>query len=241
MNHSSKITALDRILEKKILRVGTTGDYKPFSFLKPNGEYEGIDIELARDLGKSLGAEIQFIPTSWVTLIQDLKDKKFDIAMGGISKNLEREKVGLFSSGYFVSGKTPIARCEDKTRFISLDQIDNESVKIIVNPGGTNAKFVKEHITKAKIITHSDVKTIFDQIVSGKADVMITDSVEVDFITHEQPTLCATMPGKTFDQFEKAYLMQRDLIFKEYVDTWLEQLKLDGKIIAAFSRYLNVK
>ena len=38
---------LDEVLARHTLRVCTTGDYKPYSFLKPDGQFEGIDIDLA--------------------------------------------------------------------------------------------------------------------------------------------------------------------------------------------------
>ena len=46
---------LDEILARHTLRVCTTGDYKPYSFLKADGTFEGIDIDMADSLAKSLG------------------------------------------------------------------------------------------------------------------------------------------------------------------------------------------
>ncbi len=235
-SQANQNTLLDNIMDSKILRVGTTGDYKPFTYL--NGtQYEGIDIELARDLAKSLNAKVKFIKTSWPTLIKDLEENKFDIAMGGISKKLQRQQVGLFSKGYLTTGKTPISRCDDKDKYQNLRSIDQPHIKVIVNPGGTNHKFVSEHIKFASVLIYNDNKTIFDQIKNKKADVMITDSIEVLLQRKLRPSLCPTMPGKTFDKFQKAYLIPRDLIWLEYVNAWLEKCMLDGKIKKLFSVY----
>ncbi len=84
---------------------------------------------------------------------------------------------------------------------------------------------------------HDDNNTIFDQIKSNKADVMITDSVEVLLQSKLDPSLCPTMPGNTFDKFEKAYLIPRDLIWLEYVNAWLEKHVFDGKINELFKEY----
>ncbi|MCP3674162.1 MAG: transporter substrate-binding domain-containing protein, partial [Gammaproteobacteria bacterium] len=212
---SNQITILDKVVNSKILRVGTTGDYKPFTYLN-DSKYEGVDIELAKNLAKTLGAEVKYVKTSWPTLMKDLEANKFDIAMGGISKKLQRQQVGLFSKGYFISGKTSISRCEDKDKYRNLTSIDLPHVKIIVNPGGTNQKFVNKHIKSAKILVHNDNNTIFEQIKNNKADIMITDSVEVLLQSNLNPDLCPTMRGETFDKFEKAYLIPRDLIWLEY-------------------------
>ena len=106
---------LDAILERHVLRVGTTGDYRPFTALdKGTGEYSGFDIDMARALAKALGVSIAFAPTTWSGLAQGLAEGDFDIAMGGVSVTLDRQKIGFFSAPYLRDGKTPIARCADR-------------------------------------------------------------------------------------------------------------------------------
>lgn len=215
---------LSRIQTSGELRVATTGDYRPFTYLSSNGSYSGMDIELAKNLADALNVNLIFVKTSWPTLSEDLKNNRFDIAMGGISRTVEREKIGSMSLGYITSGKTPVARCSDKIRFQTLEQIDQKDVKVIVNPGGTNEKFVRENLKKSSITVYQDNNTIFKQIVENKVDVMITDSTEVDLVVKLYPTLCAVTPGKTFDQSEKVYFMPKDMAWKTYVNKWLDPL-----------------
>ena len=74
--------ALQRVKSRGVLRVGTTGDYCPMSYLNPATKaYEGFDAALAEDLASSLGIEIQYIPATWPTLMQDTLDRKFDLAI----------------------------------------------------------------------------------------------------------------------------------------------------------------
>ena len=54
---------LDKVLQQKTLEVCTTGDYKPYTFLKEDGSYEGIDIDMAESLAKSLGAKVKWVKT----------------------------------------------------------------------------------------------------------------------------------------------------------------------------------
>lgn len=236
--HTKQTSLLDKILTSQVLRVGTTGDYPPFSYLNANSEFEGIDIELAKDLASGLKVEVKFVKTSWPTLLKDLKANKYDIAMSGISKKLDRQKVGFFSKGYFTSGKTPISNCDDKDKYTNLNQIDRPNVRVIVNPGGTNQTFANKTFKKATIVLHKDNTTIFDQLKNKKADVMITDSVEVQLQSKLSPELCPTMPGKTFDKSEIAYLMPRDIVWKEYVDAWLTESILNKKIKNMFAKHL---
>jgi cyclohexadienyl dehydratase len=109
---------LDDILRRGVLRVGTTGDYRPFTALdKATGDYSGFDIDLARSLADALGVRIEFEATSWPRLAGDFEAGAFDIAMGGVSVTLDRAKKGFFSAPYMREGKTPIARCADKEKY----------------------------------------------------------------------------------------------------------------------------
>jgi ABC-type amino acid transport substrate-binding protein len=50
---------LQKIIQAKEIRVGTSGDYQPFSYLNPkSGQYEGMDIEMAHKLGEALKAKV---------------------------------------------------------------------------------------------------------------------------------------------------------------------------------------
>jgi cyclohexadienyl dehydratase len=85
---------LHQIIQKKEIRVGTSGDYPPFSYLNPQtNQYEGMDITLAHKLGGPLEAKVTFVRFKWPELNADLMADKFDIAMGGIGRNVARGKI----------------------------------------------------------------------------------------------------------------------------------------------------
>jgi cyclohexadienyl dehydratase len=229
---------LIQIRETGKLRVGTTGDYAPFS-LDRDGTFTGIDIDLARDLAASLEVELDFVKTSWPTLMEDLENGLYDVGMSGISRNTARQRVGFFTGSYHRGGKTPIARCDDAGELDSLEKIDRTDVRVIVNPGGTNHRFVTNNIKKAQVTVHADNRTIFDEIIRGRADVMITDAIEVTLKSNQHDDLCTTMPGQTLTYLEKAYLMPQDIYLKEFVNTWLELRLRDGTVEKIFNRHLK--
>jgi cyclohexadienyl dehydratase len=231
---------LDTVIAQKLLRVGTTGDYKPFSFLNPETQaFEGIDIDMARALAGALGAEPRFVQTAWPNLMGDQAADKFDIAMGGISVTLERQKTAWFSSPYLSSGKTPIARCADQARFQTLAEIDRPGVRLIVNPGGTNERFARASIKQATLTVFDDNRTIFDQILAGRADVMITDAIETVLQQKLHPGLCAIHPDQPFNASELAYLLPRDVPFKLFVDQWLHQAQISKEFAAIYDKWLK--
>ncbi|MEU2684844.1 transporter substrate-binding domain-containing protein [Streptomyces hygroscopicus] len=223
-------TLLDRVPERGVLRVCTTGDYRPFSHRDPkSGTYTGIDIKMAGDLAKSLDAKPSFVPTTWATLVDDLAAGRCDVGMGGVSVTLARARQASFSEPYLTDGKTPIVRCEDKDRYRTLEDIDQPGVRVVVNPGGTNEQFARAHVTQATLTVHPDNTTIFDEIIEGRADVMMTDASETRYQSAIHPELCAVHPDQPFSFSEKAYVLPRgDAQFKEYVDQWVHLATHDG-------------
>jgi cyclohexadienyl dehydratase len=215
--HAADSPALERIATAGVLRIGTTGDYAPFSVAGADGALSGADIELAKWLAARLGASPVFVRTSWPALLDDLRAQNFDLAIGGISITAQRAAVAAFSAPYAASGKTSIARCSAATRYRSLAAIDRSGVRVIVNPGGTNEQYVRAQLHRASIRVFADNRTIFDEIRAGRADVMITDDVEVALQTHRHPDLCATL-RTPLTHADKAILLPRDPSFVDAVN-----------------------
>ncbi|UYB39156.1 transporter substrate-binding domain-containing protein [Streptomyces sp. Je 1-4] len=225
-----KQSALDTVPRRKVLRVCTTGDYRPFSHLDPaTGKYSGVDIQMAGDLAKSLGARPRYVATTWAGLVGDLTAGRCDIAMGGVSVTLPRARSVYFSEPTRTDGKTPIVRCTDKDKYRTLQQIDRPGTRVIVNPGGTNEEFARAHLHRAALTVHPDNTTIFDEIIAGRADVMMTDAGETRYQAKIHPELCPLHPDKPFSFSEKAYALPRgDDEFKAYVDQWVHLATHDG-------------
>src|SRR6202165_4250421 len=175
--HAQQPSRLDEIMKRGTLRVGMTGDYSPFSSLdKATSKFRGFDVDMAETLGKALGVKVEYVQTAWPQLTRDFEADNFDIAMGGVSITLDRQKKGMFSTPIMREGKTPIARCSDKGKYETIAEIDRPGTRVIVNPGGTDERFAKANIRTAEIKTYSDNVTIFDQIANGNADLMMTDA-----------------------------------------------------------------
>ncbi|OZM83555.1 transporter substrate-binding domain-containing protein [Pseudonocardia sp. MH-G8] len=222
-------SVLDAVLARGEVKVCSTGDYRPFTHLDPaSGRWEGIDIDMAGDLAQRLGVRLTLVETTWGTLVDDL-GRTCDLAMGGISVTTERATRAFYSDAYLVDGKTPVTRCENAGRFQTLEQIDQPGVRAVVNPGGTNEEFADTHLDQATIVRHPDNNTIFEEVLAGRADLMITDATETRWQAQQHPELCAVHPDAPFTFSEKAYLLPRgDVVLQEWVDGWLHIARNDG-------------
>lgn len=232
---------VERIEQRGTLLVGTTGDYRPLSFREPEtGEYWGFAIELAESMAKRMGVAVEFVPTSWPTLTADVQAEPqlFDMAMGGITITETRCATMLMSEGYLANGKTILCRTEDTLRFHSLEDIDREEVRVMVNPGGLNEQFARQHLSHATLIVHPNNEEIPSLIAEGEADVMITEITEAPYYVQTDPRLAAPLLDAPFTHGEIGVLMrqgQDDLL--ALVNSLIRQMKTDGTLRQLTEKY----
>jgi cyclohexadienyl dehydratase len=230
---------LARIGAAGVLRVGTTGDYTPFSLVQPDGSYQGADIDMAHDLAARVGVRLEFVPSVWVDLLDDFLSDRFDIAMGGVTVTLARAEKAFFSIPTFVDGKRPLCRRADRKRFISVEAINQPGVRVVANPGSANEAFARANFTRAQVTIHHDNTSVFMEIVAGRADVMVTDGLEADHQAQLHNELCAVPVAQTFTRLEKAYMFARDPAMKEFIDGWLAAAFASGQWQRALDRAMS--
>ena len=229
---SSEANKLEEIMDQGVLKVGTTGDYQPMSYLDPDtGEYVGFDNELTKDLAGEMGVEIQYVETSWPTLMEDTLAGKFDLAICGITVNDARKEQALMSDGYIVNGKTILCRAEDADKYTSLEAINRPEVRVMVNPGGLNEQFARENLPDVTLIIHDVNQEIPGLVASGEADIMITEIMEAGYYVGQDSRLAAPLVQEPFTHGEIGVLMPKgseDLL--NYVDEFLKKEKESGRI-----------
>ena len=231
---------LDVILARGTLRVGMPGDYRPFGLHdKATGAWEGMDVDEATAMAQALGVRLELVQTSWSTLMPDLLADRFDIGAGGVSVTLARQRSAFFSRPVLRDGKTPITLCANAARFATLAEIDQPGVRVITNPGGTNEAFDRAHLHAAQIVVFPDNTRIFDELLAGHADLMITDATETMLQHKLHPQLCSLHPDQPFDFSEKAYLLPRDVPLQQWVDQFLHIRQETGEQDALVAKWLK--
>ena len=253
------------ILSRGKILVGTTGDYRPLSFCEPkeqreqsqacldsaesrlrsavsqpDGTYWGFGIDIAKEIARRLGVEIEFIKTSWPTLTADVlaEPQIFDLAIGGITITNTRQETMLMSDGYLVNGKTILCRASEADRYKSLADIDKPEVTVMVNPGGLNEKFANENLTHANIVVYQKNEEIPTLVAEGKADVMITEITEAPYYVQNDTRLAAPLLNAPFTHGEIGVLMQQgqeDLL--QIVNNVIRQMKSDGSLRKLHEKY----
>ena len=221
------MSVIEIIRERGVLKVGTTLDYKPMSYIDPEtGSYVGYDVELVKDLAAALNVDIEFVRTSWPTLMDDALSCKFDLAICGITITDERKKQALMSDPYLENGKTILCRAEDVGKYLNLSSINRPGVRVMVNPGGLNEEFARQNLPDATLMIHDVNQDIPGMIALGTADIMITEVVEAKYYAGLDERLAAPLIHEPFTDGKFGILMPKgydDLL--KYVNEFLAVYK----------------
>lgn len=153
------------------LRIGTSGDYPPFS---RGGE--GFDVEVGRLLAQDLGVEIVWVPFTWPTLTEQLKRGDFDLAMGGVTWRAERAAVA------------PMTRAVAQGAPCIVGDLTPEQVA--VNRGGILERFARARFPDVEIVTTEDNLELPELLSSGRVGAFVTDSFEVEHFARGRNASC---------------------------------------------------
>ena len=219
---------LTRIHKSGILRIGVPGDYAPFAIMVGDSLY-GADIRLGRAMASKMGVRPVFVKTTWPSLSADMHNDKFDIALGGISITPERAALASFSISYHSGGKTFLCRRADSARFSNAVAVNRTGVRLIVNRGGTNESVARALFPAALLQVFPNNTGVFDELITGRADVMLTDDTEADLKAEQYPQLCRSYAG-TITKSDKALWIHTDTALIAFVNNWLQNALASGML-----------
>lgn len=81
------------------------GTYAPYSYRTDSGDLTGIDVDMAKEIGKKMGIKVVFVPTKWDSLVAGLQDHKYDIILNDMAVSPARMKVFRYGAKYIYTGE----------------------------------------------------------------------------------------------------------------------------------------
>jgi cyclohexadienyl dehydratase len=226
-----------RSAEPGVLRVGTSGDYAPFSSAVggDRAKYEGFDIAVAQAYAADRGLEVRFVRFRWQDLLGSLAADRFDVAMSGITVRPERSAVGLFTAPVTETGAVILGR--PKGRFRELAEYDRRPVRIGVNRGGHLERVASAHFAKATIVAIPDNAAVLESFVAGNLDAAVTDTLEAPLWMASAGDVDLHGP---FTVDRKAYLVRPELPERAAdLEGWLVAREIDGTLAGLRATYFG--
>ena len=207
-----------------VLRVGTSGDYRPFSFHDSSGALTGFDVTVAQRLGRDLGRPLELVVFRWPDLVHQLRTGGFDIAMSGVTVRADRAVDLAFSRPYAVTGAVAVIRTRDRRKFQNVDALDRSDTRIAVNAGGHLEQVARGRFAHARVGPVSNNARLPELLRQGEADAVISEALEA----RGWPAAEFTVIGP-FTRDRKAYAVSRSSAeLLGQVNDWLAAREADG-------------
>jgi polar amino acid transport system substrate-binding protein len=176
--------------DSEALRVGIEAKYPPFESLNADGTFEGFDIDLARELGRSLGRPVEFHDMDWDSLIPSLQADRIDLICSGMSYTVDRAEIVDFTKPYAQSPMSVLVNVEAAKNVTKASDLDAPGVRFAVQRGTTGEKKARAAFPKAEFTVYDTENEAATEVGTGRAVAFVYDYLSVD--KHAK-----RFPGKT--------------------------------------------
>lgn len=216
----------------KKLIVGTSADFPPYEFkiMNDSGKNEivGFDIEIAKEIAKDLGMEIEVKDMLFDSLLNELESGRVDLVISGLSPKPEREKQIDMSQIYYTAEQAIVVRTEDKDKYNTMESLEGK--KIGVQKSSIQEDMAKE-ITGAKLTSLGKINDIIMQLKSGRVDVAIIEGpVAKSFVKNVEGISITDAKPENEDEGYVVGVKKGNKELLDQVNATLDRLIKDGSI-----------
>jgi polar amino acid transport system substrate-binding protein len=169
---------LELIQPGKIL-VATEGTYPPFSMRAPDGQLDGLEIRVGKEIARRLGLEYEPVIIKWEALLVGLAADQYDFASDAMDITAERQKAVTFADGWLESGGRVVVK--EGSDIKTPADIKDKTVGVLV--ASTWQKLAEER--GATVKTYKAESDALQDLVNGGVDAVITDSIAAAYAIQE--------------------------------------------------------
>lgn len=227
-------SVLEKIYRTGEIVVGTDAAFPPFESVNAtNGEIEGFDIDLIKEVAAYIGVRVRVLNTGWDPLFIQIPDKTLDMGISAMTITAERNQTLLFSDPYFFSDLSIVVRKNGPMEGVITGPPNLQNRRIAFQEFTTSDTWVNDTLIGQMGITPSEVRktaAFTDAIallVADQVDAVIIDKpVGEGYEKAGQVTLVYTIV--TNESFGIP-MPKGELALKAVVDAALEHIRETGK------------
>jgi polar amino acid transport system substrate-binding protein len=236
---SSAGPAMDRIIKKGELLVGTSGTQPPMTAVTKKGEIMGLDADIARAMAAAMDVRVKFVTMPFVKLLPALEAGQVDMVLSGLTMTAARNRTVAFVGPYYVSGKGILAK---STKFSALQNakgLNAPEVTIAALKNSTSQKFAETLISKAKLILTNTYDEAIDLLLKDKIDVVVADFpfCALTAYRYSDKGLFAGASPLTFEPLGIA--MPEDTLLINWVENFMNLMQGSGQLKEMTKKWLS--
>jgi polar amino acid transport system substrate-binding protein len=218
------------------LIVGMELAYPPFETTDTRGQPAGVSVDLARDMGKFLGREVEIQNIPFDGLILSLQTHKIDLIISSMTATAERARTIAFSEPYLTTGLCLLVGKNSPIQ--NMADADQPGRVLVVKKGTTGHVYATDKVRQARVLVLDREATCVLEVVEGKADAFIYDQIS----TYENWRRNAETTRPLLRPFQQESwaigLRQDDTELRRQVNEFLRDYKAQGGFEKLGDRYL---
>jgi polar amino acid transport system substrate-binding protein len=166
---------LASILASGKLRVALSADRPPLNLRNRSGQIVGFEVDIVQALANAMNLELELVPMPFAELLPAVESGRADLAISGLTMTPERNARVAFAGPYFVSGMSLLARSHTMTDVQKASALDLPERRYAAVTASTSARFITDHLQKAKLVTVPDYDTGIQMVIDGQVDALFAD------------------------------------------------------------------
>ena len=193
---SSKTEKIDKVEEIKSngkIVVGLSADYAPYEFhaiVDGKDEVVGFDVDVANEIAKDLGVELEIKEIDFDALIAALKSGQIDAIISGMNPTEERKEQVDFSDIYYEANHAVITSKDNVSNYNSESDLNGKVLGAQL--GSTQQQLAESETSSDKVTLLQDVNSLVLALKSGKVDALIIEKPVGEMIVKNNPEIGVT-------------------------------------------------
>ncbi|MDI7744240.1 transporter substrate-binding domain-containing protein [Lysinibacillus fusiformis] len=234
------LNALEQIQQDGEMTVGIMGTYAPYNFLNDNKEYDGFDVDIAKELAERIGVDAEFVAQDFSGLIPGLQKDKFDILVSQVTITEERQQQIDFTEPYITNQVKVIVK-EENADIQSVDDFKGRTIGVGL---GTNDETylrtqLMPEVGDFKINTYDDVITTLKDLDAGRIDATINNVYALKPVI-EQNGYAIKAVGEPIKSDQAAVAVKKgNTELVDALNTALQEMKEDGTYEEIFMKWFE--
>lgn len=219
-----------------VLVVGTNAEFPPFEYIGDDGNPDGFDIALIKEIGKKLGMEVKIENMEFGSLVAAI-GSKIDASIAGMTITEERLQSVDFSDPYYDAYQYVIVPID--SNIATFDDLKNKNIGCQL--GTTGFYIADEDIEGATATGYNKGVDAVNDLINGRVELVIIDKnpamVFGEKFSDKVKVLDGAQFGFEMEQYAIALPKGSELVGK--VNDALKELKADGTFDALVSKYIE--